>query len=89
VSACITHSTGVALSEGTTPHAIAAALTSSLLELEDRVTAQGRRPIWDTLLIETHEELVDERQLAEVRRVTAYRTIELSVFTIDPKEVSA
>ena len=75
-----------------TPASLAAAITTALVELEDRVVAAGRRPIWDSANFFTHEDNsppdreYGESQLAQPSTI---RTLQISVLTIDPQEVSA
>jgi hypothetical protein len=63
-------------------------LNEGIGKLESDAILKGVKPVWDTLEIETDEEVNEERTLVGASTIHRTRWFSLSVLTIDPKEVS-
>ncbi|GAB2701944.1 hypothetical protein BKA24_001744 [Microbacterium marinum] len=73
--------------EATRP-AILAAITAGIVELGDRIVADGRRAIWDKVAIVTDEEEIAEGGYGEIHQVVFQRSFRISVQTVSPDEVA-
>ena len=71
-----------------TPVSSLQALNDGIGKLESDAIKQGVKPVWDTLEIESDEELEESLSLGAPSAPIRTRWFNLSVLTIDPKEVS-